>query len=451
MRKSSIALVACAALGLAGWPAESTGVAYVHGRWFDGARFVAETVYVVDGRLRRQAPESVAETVDLGGGYVLPPFADAHNHDVSSDRYLAAGVFYVKNPNNRPADRRAAAPRLGRPDAIDAVFANGGLTATGGHPSGLARRAIDGGAWAATDGEGVFYHAIDGPADLDRKWPAILAGRPDFLKTYLLFSEQLEARRAARFDGRRGLDPALLPAIVERAHRAGLRVTTHVESAADFHHAVAAGVDEIAHLPGFRGPDDESVDPRTAFAIAAEDARHAAEAGTVVVTTVGGVAALAPDGPMGAMRRAADASHARNLALLAAHGVRIAIGSDSGDDTSVGEALYLHGLGVFDAATLLRIWCSDTARSIFPGRSVGSLDDGAEASFIVLAGDPLVDFTQVRQVVLAVKQGVPYRPRAAAGGARARPAARRGVSATARAARQPRAGSSGQGAGGPAG
>src|SRR5207249_5838999 len=56
----------------------------------------------------------------------------------------------------------------------------------------------------------------------------------------------------------KGLDPALLPEIVQKAHATGLRVSTHIENAADFHNALVAGVDEINHMPGFRyGADIE--------------------------------------------------------------------------------------------------------------------------------------------------------------------------------------------------
>jgi hypothetical protein len=33
--------------------------------------------------------------------------------------------------------------------------------------------------------------------------------------------------------------------------RVPLATRTHIETAADFHHAIVAGVDEIAHMPGF--------------------------------------------------------------------------------------------------------------------------------------------------------------------------------------------------------
>ena len=381
-------------------------IAFINGRWFNGDRFVTETVYAVNGTLTRRRPPRAA-AIDLAGRYVLPPFAEAHNHSAGYDagtnvRFLAAGVLYVKNPNSLP-DRRVDA---NRPDSIDVAFANGGLTSSGGHPIEIADRQIRQGSWSAAHGEGGFYHTIDSLDDLSRKWPAILAARPDFIKTYLLFSEQLALRRNPRFAFRRGLDPALLPAIVARAHGDGLRVATHVESAADFHAALMAGVDEISHAPGFRGPDDPGVPADAAFLISEADAKLAAMRRTVVVTTLGGVVtALPASGTTAAARRAADTLHARNLSLLKSAGVRIVIGSDAYEDTSVGEATYVHGLGVFDTPALLRMWTMETPRAIFPDGAIGRLTDGAEANLIVLAGDPLVDFGAVRRVTMVVKRG----------------------------------------------
>ena len=42
--------------------------------------------------------------------------------------------------------------------------------------------------------------------------------------------------------------------------------------------------------------------------------------------------------------------------LLNANGVRLAIGSDRPEDTSVAEFLYLKTLGMFDNLTLLKMW-----------------------------------------------------------------------------------------------
>ncbi len=389
--------------------------AVVNGRWFDGSRFVPRPWWIIGGVLRASRPARVDSVIDLAGAYVVPPFGEAHNHNVESParadaliaRYLRDGVFYVKNPNNLPRARASLAGRVNVPASIDVAFANGGLTASGGHPVEIVARSIARGSWTAADGEGAFFWTVDDRAALDRQWPAILAGRPDFLKTYLLYSEEYARRRDdTTYVGWKGLDPLLLPEIVRRAHRAGLRVSTHVETAADLRAALAAGADEINHVPGFRGDEHEQVPADTRlYEVTDADAARAARQGTVVVTTLGGFAALDPAGPDSVRRRRFDALAARNLRTLMRHGVRLALGSDSYGDTSVGEALYLHGLGVFSNAALLRLWAEATPRAIFPGRRLGRFAPGAEASFLALAGDPLADFGNVRRIVLRVKQG----------------------------------------------
>ena len=65
------------------------------------------------------------------------------------------------------------------------------------------------------------YYVIDSPADLESKWEAILANRPDFIKAFLIRSEEFEKRRdSTDYFGRKGLDPNILGLIVERAHAA---------------------------------------------------------------------------------------------------------------------------------------------------------------------------------------------------------------------------------------
>jgi imidazolonepropionase-like amidohydrolase len=52
------------------------------------------------------------------------------------------------------------------------------------------------------------------------------------------------------------------------------------------------------------------------------------------------------------------------------------------------------------------MWTENGARTTFPGRKIGALREGYEASFLVLAGNPLSDLANVRRIVLAVKDGV---------------------------------------------
>ena len=386
------------------------------GRWLGPDGFRSGTRWVVDRRLTTRRPRQVDSVIDLAGRWVVPPFGEAHNHNVDYStpgrtdsllrRYLRDGVFYAKNPGNLPRGRDSLAGRVNVPGAIDVVFANGLLTATGGHPTGLYRRNLARGAMTAADGDGGFLWVLDSLPDLERKWPRILAGRPDFIKLVLVHSEEFARRRTdTAYFNWRGLDPALVPAIVQRAHAAKLRVSAHVETAADFRAAVAGGVDEINHIPGFRGDEHVQFTDTRPYELTEADARLAAARGVWVVTTLGGISDFSPTGPDSLRRRQADALFTRNLRVLRDAGVRLALGSDAYRDDSVQEAAYLATLGVLTPLELLRLWSEATPRAIFPARRVGCLDDGCEASLLVLSADPGADFANTRRIALRMKDG----------------------------------------------
>ena len=388
------------------------------GQWLGADGLRAGTRWVADGRLTLRRPARVDSVIDLAGRWVVPPFGEAHNHNIDYStpsrtdslirRYLRDGVFYVKNPGNLPRGRDSLAGRINVPRGVDAVFANGLLTATGGHPTGLYLRNRSRGAMTPADSDGGFLWIVDSLPDLERKWPRILAGRPDFIKIVLVHSEELARRRTdSAFFNWRGIDPALVPEVVRRAHAAGLRVSSHVETAADFHAALVGGVDEINHIPGFRGDEHVQFTEPRRYEIAESDAKLAAARGVTVVTTLGGIADFALNGPDSLRRRQADAWFTRNLRVLHDAGVHLAIGSDAYRDDSVGEGTYLATLGVLTPLELLRTWSEATPRAMFPQRRVGCLEEGCEASLLVLAGDPAADFANTRRITLRMKDGRP--------------------------------------------
>jgi hypothetical protein len=409
-RRSFIGAAAALVVGRA-----SATYGFRNAQWFDGERFRRGDLYSVAGALTFERPRQVDTTLDLSGKYVIPPLAEAHNHNVESSpsfdevvrNYLRDGIFYVKNPCIPLASRTAIAHKVNIPAGLDVSFANGGITASGGHPLALARRNLERGGPLAMWGEGGFYFFVDNQADLDRKWPQILDGKPDFIKTLLQYSEEYARRKAdhAYIDWR-GLDPALLPSIVELAHRAGLRVSTHVETATDFHHALLAGVDEINHMPGFR---PERGDWTTAdverFRIPVADARRAAQAKTVVVTTLIGALDRISEARAGEKVREWQELIVANLRTLRDNSVRLAIGSDSYRHTAMSEGLALAKLGIFDNRSLLQMWCETTAATIFPARKIGRLSEGYEASLLILEADPLQDFANLQKISRRFKQG----------------------------------------------
>jgi len=54
---------------------------------------------------------------------------------------------------------------------------------------------------------------------------------------------------------------------------------------------------------------------------------------------------------------------------------------------------------------VLKLWTETTPQAIYPARKIGRLAPGFEASFLVLDGDPLVDFTAVSRIQRAVARG----------------------------------------------
>ncbi len=398
-------LLSCCSLGT---PVAIASDAYVNGRWYDGEGFSSRTVYVVGERISYTVPGQIDNTYDLGGAYVIPPFGEAHNHDLASDyeiqqrvnEYLRDGVFYAKMQSAFSTEIDTLAANFNRPDSVDVVFAFAPLTGPGGHPIGIRERFFERGYYEGVfeskeEIAGIGYTQVETRQDLLEKWPGLVAQKPDFVKFMLSYSEEYALRKDdPEFFGQKGIDPELVPDLVELAHAADLRITAHVNTAADFHHAVAAGVDEIAHLPGSRAIE----------IIRIGDAELAAENDVAVIATVSLTTKIRDRYPE--YYKAVMAQHARNLQRLKDSGVRLLIGSDMPfRDTSVEEAFLLRELGVFSDQELLQMWCETTPRGIFPGRKIGRLAEGYEASFLVLAENPIEDFAAVRNIVLRVKQG----------------------------------------------
>lgn len=402
-------------------PEGATAYALENGTWWTGERFEPRTTYVVGGTFSARRPARVDSVVDLAGGFVVPPFGDAHAHHFESsaliprvnELYLRDGIFYGMSLTNWAQRKADVLPFLGRTETIDVAFSDGGITGTRGHPilvyEMLARGRYDFTnadsirPWSDRRAEGDAYWIADTEAELEAAWPRLLASGPDIIKIFLQNSEDYTALLAdtSRL-GHTGLNPALVPTIVRRAHSAGLRVAAHVSSVADFRTAMAAGVDVMAHLPG--GLVLEGEDP-AAHRITDADAREAARRGVVVIA-----------GPLlsvesyyrdrdGAARDTALAVMKRNLEVLRDHGVRIAVGSDTYMASSRPEAAYTARLGVFSPAEMLRMWSETTPRMIFPERPIGRLEAGYEASLLVLDCDPLARWECTGDIRMRIKQG----------------------------------------------
>jgi imidazolonepropionase-like amidohydrolase len=397
---------------------------FINGQWFDGKDFRRHTFYSVNGLLTRKKPARVDEVVDLKNGYVVPPFADVHCHhfdgtstiDQQINLYLKAGVFYAKVQGDLRSGALAVAEKVNRPQSVDVSYAHGVLTHTYGHGvqihEGLALFSKVG----PFDAEQIkkireshlrendAYYLLDTSEDLERKWSKILEGKPDFIKILLLHSEEFEEQKK-RTDkvGHIGLDPSLVPLIVSKAHAAGLHVSAHVDTVTDYRIALKAGVDEMAHLPGYYVGLDED---QRKYELTEEDVKETARRGVWVDIAPVAIDIYNEDPVVKAkLFERIDEVKIHNLKLLKRFDAKIAFGSDWYGRTPINDVLYIQKLGVFSNLEVLKIWCEETPRNIFPNRKLGLLKDGYEANFIVLEGNPLMHFEQIKNIRLRFKQG----------------------------------------------
>ena len=386
---------------------------FENGNWYDGESFKKEVVYVANGIISRVSPGPVDHVIDLNNAYVVPAFGEAHSHRPANvervlqdnEFFLGAGIFYVMNHGSLSKYHATLVDQLSLPGRIDATFSNAIVSSSQSHSVDLWQRLLDRGAFPDTsleDLDGEAFIIIDTAADLQRRWPEVLASRPEFIKIMLQHSDEYEIRHSdIQYFGDSGLDPALIPDIVERAHSEGLRVSAHIESAADFRAAVTAGVDVIAHLPGYDVALDDDI---ARYRLSPDDAELAASRDVVVLTTTllsMDRAELEPE----RLKRMVQ-NHIENLRLLNDADVRLGVGSDQFSKNSIDELINLASLGVFDNATLLNMISSVTPLAIFPDRQIGSLADGAEANFLILDSNPLDDIGNVKNIRMRVKDGI---------------------------------------------
>lgn len=381
------------------------------GQWFDGRGFRPMNWYAVAGKLTAKRPARIDAEIDLDGRHVIPPFAEAHNHDLQNGfyagrmarNYMARGIFYSVQLAALPADIATYRDFLGQPGSVDVGFSEALLSASDGHPlkmilDGMAQMGEQPTPEGARD---RFYWSIDSAAELAAKWDRIAAAKPKMIKVIIIDSANYAANRNnAELFGRNGIDPALVPDIVRRAHSIGARLIAHADTAADFRVAVESGADVIAHLPGYRiAKFNKPADYRIDDAVIADAARRGI---TVITTTAASRFAIQryPE-----TEAAIVANYQDNIARLRAAGVKLAFGSDSFGGSVLDEIEMIDRLKVMPRAELLRVATTDTPQLMFPGRAIGAFREGAEASLLALDGDPIADLAALKQIRVAIKQG----------------------------------------------
>jgi imidazolonepropionase-like amidohydrolase len=291
----------------------------------------------------------------LGGGgcWIGPGVVDAHVHLAfgSVDDCLRRGLVGVRDLGAPTASARGWRTGHRRPPRGRPFVAVAGpiLTAPRGYPSRT-------GQWGS-DGFATF---VDSPGQAKQVVHRVIAHGADVVKI------ALEPGGA----GWPVPEPAVVRAVVESAHDAGLSVVAHALRADMVRRAIDGGVDELAHTPTERLPD--------------ELVEHVAEARVAVVST------LQTFFSAGSGRVAAG-----NAAALHRAGVVLRYGTDLGNsgtrpgvDPRELDRLADAGLGRLGALRAATEFAAQT-----PGmrRRSGHLRVGEPAALVVLPGDPLAE------------------------------------------------------------
>ena len=306
--------------------------------------------------------------IDASGTTLSPGFIDAHVHiGFIEPRLVAVGGTTTVRDLAWPPDRIFPMVEASRDDDYPGpsiIAAGPMLTAPGGYPTRAG--------WAPP-GTGREVHS-SGDAS------AAVAEAADQGATIIKIALNPPVGPV--------LDARTLALIVSAAHDRGLKVTGHISGLDELRKALAAGVDELAHMlmSAERIPDsliDEMV-----------------SAGMAVVSTL-------------SIRFARDRKLAiDNLRRFAGAGGRVIYGTDLGNagprpgiDKREVRALERAGL---DAIDIIRAATVDAAEWLGLERT-GILAENMDADLVALPGDALADARALTDVSLVIRRGRRFR------------------------------------------
>jgi imidazolonepropionase-like amidohydrolase len=409
------------------------GIVFTHANVFDsesGKIVKDQNVVVAGNRIQSVGPASTsrvadAEVIDATGKTLLPGLWDMHTHVGDNDGLLnlAAGVTTVRDLANDTESLLARRKRIEEGKEIGTRIVIAGII----------------------DGRGPFQ----GP-------------------TKVLVSTEDEARAAVDNYVKLGyvqikiyssVKPELVPAIIDEAHKNGLRVSGHIPAEMTAAQCVKLGYDEIQHanflMLNFT-PDVKNTNTPTRFTEVAKRGAdldlNSADVQSFVkllqdhhttldptlsifedmfLTRAGEIprgfqpiakrlppqvrrgllsSGLTPPAGMDQRYRQSFAKMVELAGVLYRAGIPIEAGTDSMVGFALHRELELHVQAGIPAARVLQNATLNAARIMSMDRDLGSIAPGKLADLTLVDGDPVANISDVRKTALVVKDGVLYRP-----------------------------------------
>ena len=340
--------------------------------------------------------------IDLQGKFLMPgmtethahlSFADASPFAIGATSVEDATITAVRNAQLMLKAGFTSAISFGSTYKIDVALRD---AINSGRLSGprLLAAGRDLGATASNiDSPGGLSQIADGPWALRK---AVREQRRDRVNVVKIFLDG-EAINAVNPPGELSFCDEEVVAVVEEAHRRGMRVACHARSAAAVKQAVKAGVDFIGHANYL---DQEAVD-----ALAAK--KDQIVVGPAIAWEVQYVAQCESLGISKATVRAQGyeteiAETVKTVEKLRAAGVRLVVGGDYGisiapHGTYAKDLEYFVDLFSMRPAEALICATRNGGQAMDPQGRLGTLTNGALADMLIVDGNPLEDITVMQQ------------------------------------------------------
>lgn len=352
----------------------------------NGAFAVADGRFAAVGEPAEMPADAVR--VDLTGMTVMPAIVDAHTHLSTTRDALIVDL-----------ERRA-------------YFGVGAAVSLG------------------ADGEGapleLRHELIPNAARYLSAGLGITAPEPGRSPVHWVTTEE-QARQAVRDEAARGVDlikiwvddrngqyeklsPALYAAIIDEAHKAGLRATAHIFALEDGKGLLRAGIDLFAHGVRDRDIDDEFVDlarqrPEVLLVPNLPARGRPTDLGWLEGSvTPAELESLRAGNVVQPAALSAYSIQARNLARLNEAGMTIAFGTDG--NTPWAPHIEMEDMVVAGMAPAeVIVAATRNAAEVAGLADMGTIETGMSADFIVLEANPLDDITNTRRIAAVYLRG----------------------------------------------